>query len=131
MDDAKVLLNSFQSWSVKHLKRTANETMHRLTKTAISQFLDHIWMEDFPSFKGGGRGSRGAKCPLSPPKNFPCPNRIFSFALVMPTLRNSPRANFSKSTLSHSSFHGPMIFFFFPVIVTVTEIYGRLKKSGG
>jgi hypothetical protein len=28
MNDAKILLNSFQSWSVGHVKRNANEATH-------------------------------------------------------------------------------------------------------
>jgi hypothetical protein len=45
MDDAKILLNSFQSWTVGHVNRNANKASQKLAKEAISRPLDQVWME--------------------------------------------------------------------------------------
>lgn len=42
MNNANILVNSFQLWYVRHAKRNANETAHKLVKTAISYSLDQI-----------------------------------------------------------------------------------------
>jgi hypothetical protein len=42
MNNANILLNSFQLWYVEHVKRNANETAQRLVKTTISYYLVQI-----------------------------------------------------------------------------------------
>jgi hypothetical protein len=42
MNNANILLNSFQLWYVEHVKRNANETAQRLAKTTISYYLVQI-----------------------------------------------------------------------------------------
>lgn len=47
--DAKYLLNSIANCSVKHVKREANKTIHRLAKDAINLDGDPFKMECIPN----------------------------------------------------------------------------------
>lgn len=48
--NAKMFLHNYRSWSVKHVKRDINMAIHRLTKGAIQQSLEKIWVEEFLDF---------------------------------------------------------------------------------
>jgi hypothetical protein len=49
MDEAKILLESCQTWSVQHVKRSGNEVVHQLAKLALDQNLEHLWIDSFTS----------------------------------------------------------------------------------
>lgn len=42
IDDARILMNGFQSWFVCYIKRNANKGAHRLANEAISRSLDQV-----------------------------------------------------------------------------------------
>jgi ribonuclease HI len=48
LDEAKGILNSFQSWSVQHVRRTNNEAAHCLAKKALSLCEEQVFIEDIP-----------------------------------------------------------------------------------
>jgi hypothetical protein len=48
-NEAKGILNSFQSWSVQHVRRSNNETAHCLAKKALSLREEHVIIEDISS----------------------------------------------------------------------------------
>ena len=50
IEDAKTMLNSFQSWYVGHTNREANKMVHRLAKAAIHQSLEQVWIEKYLGF---------------------------------------------------------------------------------
>ncbi|XP_059445445.1 uncharacterized protein LOC132177210 [Corylus avellana] len=47
MDDILLILGSFPS-EVRHVKRKANKAAHGLTRAAIKQVIDAIWVEEIP-----------------------------------------------------------------------------------
>lgn len=52
IDDTKVKLNTLFSKTVKHVCREANTVVHYLAKVALSQMLDHVWIENvLPLFR--------------------------------------------------------------------------------
>ena len=50
IEDAKIFLHSFQSWSVRHSRREANSVAHVVAKNAIIRSLDQVWVGECPSF---------------------------------------------------------------------------------
>lgn len=50
IDDAKIVLQSFHSWRVIHMKRDANKAAHPLAKATLQQSEEKRWMEEYPRF---------------------------------------------------------------------------------
>jgi hypothetical protein len=50
IEDAKLLLQGFCYWNVRHVMRKANMAAHKLAKGAVQQFLKQIWIEDSLAF---------------------------------------------------------------------------------
>jgi hypothetical protein len=46
IEDARVMLNSSQLWSVNHLRREANEVAHRLVNETLSLMDEQVHMEE-------------------------------------------------------------------------------------
>lgn len=47
VDDVKIMLNCFQAWFVGHINGEANETVYCLTKVALHQSLEQVWMKEY------------------------------------------------------------------------------------
>jgi hypothetical protein len=43
--DCQLLLESFSSWSVNHVRRDGNKTAHKLAKLAVSHSGHHVWVD--------------------------------------------------------------------------------------
>jgi hypothetical protein len=50
INNAKILLNSFQEWRVCHVKRMGNKVAHTLAQRGLTVDEDHLWSADFPTF---------------------------------------------------------------------------------
>jgi len=50
IEDTKIKLNSFSTKRLNHVPREANNVAHCLTKFALSQRSDNVWIEECPSF---------------------------------------------------------------------------------
>jgi hypothetical protein len=48
IEDTRVLLERVQPLDVRHVNQSTNMATHTLSKMAVTQFLDTIWMEDCP-----------------------------------------------------------------------------------
>jgi hypothetical protein len=49
INDAKLLLQHVQRWEVFHVRRTASEAAHSLSRLALPTSEESVWTEDFPS----------------------------------------------------------------------------------
>jgi ribonuclease HI len=47
--DIKLLMSSFRSCEIKHVRRTQNRAAHGLAKEAVREVIDRVWMEEIPS----------------------------------------------------------------------------------
>jgi hypothetical protein len=50
IEDAKIILHSFHTWSVGHIKREANMAVHALSKAAIQTSTLKIRLNEYPEF---------------------------------------------------------------------------------
>lgn len=50
IEASRTMLHSFQSWSVMHIRRDANQTAHMLAKAALQTPVETIWMEEYRAF---------------------------------------------------------------------------------
>lgn len=49
IEDTRIVLQSFQSFTVQHVKRVANQAAHVLATLALSQLIDFVWRGECPS----------------------------------------------------------------------------------
>jgi hypothetical protein len=47
--DARHLLTTFQSWAINFVRRDGNGVAYKLARMAVSQRLDQVWIESYPS----------------------------------------------------------------------------------
>lgn len=46
--DIKLVLGSFRSWDIKHVKWSQNNAAHGLAKESVKEVMDKVWMEEIP-----------------------------------------------------------------------------------
>lgn len=44
VEDTRVILNSLPSWAIRHVGKEANEVAYHLTKFALGQSTEQVWM---------------------------------------------------------------------------------------
>jgi hypothetical protein len=47
--ETRVLLENFDRWTIKHVRREGNKIAHSLAKLVISQLQNRVWLGSFPS----------------------------------------------------------------------------------
>jgi hypothetical protein len=50
IEDAKIVLHSYQTWSVEHSKKEANMGAHSLVKVVIQTSMEKIWLDEYLEF---------------------------------------------------------------------------------
>jgi hypothetical protein len=50
IDDARIMLNSLQTWKVNHVRREAYGIAHRLAKEALFLIDEQVHMEESPLY---------------------------------------------------------------------------------
>jgi hypothetical protein len=47
--ETRLLLENFDRWTIKHVRREGNKIAHSLAKLAISQLQNRVWLGSYPS----------------------------------------------------------------------------------